>query len=139
MAAYELLKAIEVEDEEGNTTILTVKRLITQDPEDARATFSNELIFRPGGGAIAKRKDDRIQTIADDSIADAFHRERQETDRLRQQGMTHARTGGEGGIQPDQERQGPQRRPPRGSSRSGTPASTPAAPAAAPVIETTTT
>jgi hypothetical protein len=116
---YEKLVAIEVEDEEGNTQILRVKRLITEDPHNENAKFSNNLIFRPGGGAIAMRHDNRVMTIADDSIADAHERQRREVDEMRSRGMSTARTGGEGGMLPDEQRQAeagaPAKRPRRGT------------------------
>lgn len=120
---YEILTAIEVEDEEGNTQILKVKRLITQEPLNADAVFSNELIFRAGGGAIARRVDNRAMTLADDAIADAHRRQQEETERLRAASMSSARTGGEQGIAADQHRQeaaeAPARRPRRGSRTEG--------------------
>lgn len=110
---YEKMVGLELEDEEGNVTTFTVRRIITQEPDNPTAVFSNELIFRPGGGAIAKRVDNRVQTLADDSIADAHRRQAEEVDAMRARSMTAARTGGEQSIVSDQERPG--RRPRRGS------------------------
>lgn len=122
---YEKLIAIEVENEEGETQIWTVKRLITQEPENLASVFSNELVFRPGGGAIARRVDNRVQTLADDSIADAHRRQREEWDKLGV-AQAEARTGGERGIEPQGSQpgedgegdSGPGRRPRRGSRES---------------------
>jgi hypothetical protein len=127
----ERMVGIELEDEDGKIHYFRVKRIVTQDPDNRDAVFSNELIFRPGGGAIARRVDNRALTLADDAIADAHQRQQDEVEAMRQRSLTTARTGGEHSIQPAGEQVGddgdsaPGKRPRRGSR--ATEAETPAA------------
>src|ERR1044071_3711806 len=111
------MTGLELVDEEGVTHTFRVARIITQDKDDKNreAVFSNELMFRPGGGAIARRIDNRVLTLPDDAQADAWRRQPAEVDELRRRGSSEARTGGEHNVEHDDSPDAPRKMPRRGT------------------------
>lgn len=109
----EKITAFEVEDEDGNVSILKIRRVVSQDMRNIEGVYSNQLTLRPGGMVVAARHDARTITTADDAIADAAERSDRQYAEMQERGHSEARTGGEGAILPDEVRT-PARRGRRG-------------------------
>lgn len=117
----ERLVALELEDEDGNVQLFNIKRVITRetnlDGGNPDSVFSNVLHARPGGMIVASRFEDaRTMTTIDDPEREAFERGNREMEEMRSRGMQQARTGGEGGVLPDEARV-PSRRGRRGTRK----------------------
>lgn len=110
---FERLTSIEVEDEEGNVSVLRIRRATTSEVNDPQVLRSKDLLVRPGGMMVAADLDLRAVTTPDEAIADAHKRADREYAEMRERGSA-ARTGGEQAMQPG-EVMAPRHRPRRGA------------------------